>query len=139
MYIKFLLYDLKWCSIYIVRYYYANYRHTKLKCFDTNGATRNMQGQSRTQLSEGLYIEADSHYAITAIEIECGWLYLFTFISEHLSLKSFLHGTRKVGLLRQSRHLQDSIHFSQFLDEPRILDIPLKWLGTMHSSRINLI
>ena len=40
-----------------------------------NGATRNTQGQSRTQLSEGLYIEAGSHYTITAIEIECGWLY----------------------------------------------------------------
>ena len=70
MYIKFLLYDLKWCSIYIARYYNANYRHTKLKCFDMNGATRNTQGQSRTQLSEGLYIEAGSHYAITVIEIE---------------------------------------------------------------------
>ena len=113
--------------------------HSKTASDGPDGATRNTQGQSSTQLSEGLYIEAGSHYAITAIKIECGWLYQFTFISEHLSLKSFLHGTRKVGLLRQSRHLQDSIHFSQFLDEPRILDIPLKWIGTMYSSRINLI
>ena len=36
-----------------------------------NGATRNTQRQSRIQLSEGLYIEAGSHYTITAIEIEC--------------------------------------------------------------------